>query len=397
MQYRAVSEQERLELMELQAQAFFFTYDRERYADQMAGGDPRKSGRVVFDEQGKLAAGMELIPFDCWLDGNAVGMGGVAGVASWPERRNEGFVKELMRQAINEMHERGDVFSFLYSFSNRFYRKFGYEACYKALRVKAPLEPLQAWKQPGSAVRFIPGKDGSDPGPIIEIYNDFAWRYNLALDREGWRWHGLLETDPMKTKRQAYIWHGEDGQPGAYVLFRAEPDNEPEVLHVLEAGWKTLEALKGLLGFLGGFGSNLKTIDWELPPDLDPNLIWPECKAVKTELIHDGMCRVVNAAKALRLMAKPEGKGSVRVSLSDDGLPANTGVYKIDWENGEGHVRRAKGAADLECSVQALSQLVTGYLPLEQLRFRDDVTVNSKAEELGKLFRMKSIYLQDKF
>lgn len=398
MEYRTVTWDERLELMELQAQTFFFTYDRKKYAEEISGSDSWQSGRVAIDEQGRLVAGLELIPFDAWFDGTAVGMGGIGGVASKPEHRSGGNVRGLMQSVLNEMAERGDVFSTLYPFSNQYYRKFGYEPCMRLAQVKAPLEPLRAFRQPGHAERFIPGEGGTDPSPIIEIYNDFARQYNLCVDREGWRWHGLLEHDPMTSRRHAYVWYYEDGRPGAYVIFKAEPDRDTNEMHVKEAAWRSWDALTGLLGFMSGFASNLKTIFWELPPNLDPNLIWPECKDIKVELSHHMMNRVVNAAKALRLMKMPAGKGSVKVSVKDDFLPVNSGIYKIDWENGEGRTRRIKGAAaDLECSAHALAQLVTGYLPLEQLRLRPDIVINSKTEELGQLFVKKDVYLIDKF
>jgi predicted acetyltransferase len=169
-------------------------------------------------------------------------------------------------------------------------------------------------------------------------------------------------------------------------------------MRVLEACWKDDTALRGLLGFMGGLSSNLKTLTWDLPSCLEPDLLWPECRSIALSLECHGMCRVVNALKAFRLMKKPEGKGSVRVSVTDDVLPENTGIYRISWENGEGDARKVKsGEVDMECSIAALAQMVTGYLSFEQACFRNDVVVNGKAEELGKLFVKKDVYIADKF
>lgn len=398
MEFRELTLEERLELMDLQARSFFFTYDRKKYEEEIAGGDAWKNGRGAFDEKGTLVAGLDLIPFDAWFEGASVGMGGIGGVSSRPEDRSSGNIRGLLSNALNEMRERGDVFSFLYPFSYPYYRKFGYETCLKLTRIAAPLEQLRAYRQPGHAERFVPGAGGGDPAPIIEVYNDFAAQHNLCVDREGWRWRGLLERDPVTTRRNAYVWYGEDGRPGAYFLFKAAPEQDANEMHVLEAAWRDRESMLGLLGFMGGFCSNLKTIHWELPPTLNPELIWPECRDIKAEVAYCGMNRVVNAQKALRMMKRPEGKGSVTVSLKDDILSANTGVYKIDWENGGGGARKLKSAnADMECSAQALAQLVTGFLPFEQLRLRSDIVVNGKAEELARLFVKKDIYLADKF
>lgn len=398
MEFREVTREERLELTDLQSRSFFFAYDRKKLMEEIAGGVAWRAGYGVF-EGGKLAAGLDLLPFDAWFDGNTVGMGGVGGVASAPEDRGGGRVRVLMERCLHEMYERGNVFSFLYPFSSRFYRKFGYESCLRLLRVKASLEPLREFRQPGRVERFMPGEGGSDPAPIVEVYNDFASRYNLCVDREGWRWRSLLERDPMTTRRHTYVWFDSDGRPGAYLIFRTEPEQgDTDEMRVMEACWRDSAALRGLLGFMGGFSSNLKTVVWDLPSGLAPDLIWPECRSIKMELDCHGMCRVVNALKALRLMRKPEGKGSVRVSVSDAVVPENAGLYRISWENGEGEARKIKGeSADLECPALALTQLVTGYLSFEQARFRNDVAVNGKAEELGKLFVKKNVYIADKF
>jgi predicted acetyltransferase len=296
MIYREVTKEERLELTELQARSFFFSYDRKKYAEEIERGAPWRSGFGAFDEGGKLAAGLDLLPFDAWFDGKTVGMGGIGGVASAPEGRGGGSVRGLMEFCLNEMASRGDVFSFLYPFSYRFYRKFGYESCLRLARARASLETFRAFRQPGAVERFVPGEGGSDPAPIVEVYNDFAQHYNLSVDREGWRWRSLLERDPMTSRRHAYIWRDEDGRPGAYVIFRAEPEQgEATEMRVLEAGWRDPASLRGLLGFMGGFSSNLRTVVWELPPGLEPDLLWSECRDVKTELECQGMCRVVNA------------------------------------------------------------------------------------------------------
>lgn len=398
MEYRPVTEQERLELMELQARSFFFTYDRKKYADEVARSDAWQRGRAAFDDGGRLVAGLELIPFDAWFDGAPAGMGGIGGVASSPEDRRGGNVRGLFLAVLNEMRERGDTFSYLYPFSFSYYRKFGYETGMRLIKLKAPLEQLLALRQPGRAERFVPGEGGTDPAPVIEIYNDFAPQYNLCVDRDAWRWRDLLEHDPVTSRRHAYLWHTEDGRPGAYVIFRPQPERDPDELHVLDAAWRSREALLGLLGFLSGFSSNLKTVAWELPPGVNPEYLWPECRDFRAETSYQGMSRVVHAQKALRLMRKPEGSGSVRVSVNDAFLPANTGVYKIDWENGGGGVRKVKGsAADLECSAAALAQLVTGYLPFSGTRLRADVSVNGNAEALAKLFVKKDIYMMDRF
>lgn len=54
-------------------------------------------------------------------------MGGIAGVATWPENRRGGLVSKLLSKALARMNEEGQVLSCLHPFSVPFYRKFGWE------------------------------------------------------------------------------------------------------------------------------------------------------------------------------------------------------------------------------------------------------------------------------
>ena len=54
-------------------------------------------------------------------------MGGIAGVATWPENRRQGHVSTLLKHALQEMKSKGQTLSFLHPFSIPFYRKFGWE------------------------------------------------------------------------------------------------------------------------------------------------------------------------------------------------------------------------------------------------------------------------------
>jgi predicted acetyltransferase len=399
MKYRAITKEEKLQLEDLQAHCFFYTYDKKKFAEELEKDDNNwRTGRGAFDDNGKLLAGLELLPFEVWFDGTSVGMGGIGGVVSRVEDRRGGNIRKLFELVFQEMYDRGDVFSYLYPFSHPYYRKFGYEVSLTSRIIKAPLQPLLCFAQPGQAEQFLPGDQGNDPTPIVEIYNAFASQHNLALDRAGWRWERILEHDPAKERYYTYIWRNEEGAPTAYSIIDVAQNGNATEIRVKEAAWLDKEALKGLLGFLGRFGGNIKKLEWAIPGSFAPELFWEEPWELETEYKYNGMNRIINVAEALKLMRKPHGQGSVRIAVTDSFFPKNTGTYKIDWENGSGSVKKSKSAtADMECSVQALAQMVVGYLPFGQITQRPDVTVHGKAAEFDDLFPTKALYLPDHF
>ncbi len=399
MEVRAIRKEEKPLLTELQARSFFFTYDRKELAEKLEKDDRNwRTGRAAFDDAGHMLAGLELIPFDVWFDGQSVGMGGIGGVASRVEERRGGNVRRIFESIMQEMYDRGDVFSYLQPFSHVYYRKFGYEATLTQRTITAPAAPLLAHGLPGRAEQFLPGEDGTDPSPIVEIYNAFAARHNQAIDRAGWLWERILEHDPAKDRTYTFLWRDETDRPCAYAILNAKDNWNSSELTVKEAAWLDKTALRGLMGFLGRFGGNVKKLVWTVPSSFAPEMFWEEAWDVETATRYSGMNRVVNAAEALKRLRKPAGQGSVRIAVHDAFFPKNTGVYKVDWENGDGAVKKTRSAAaDMECSIQALAQLVVGYLPFEDIAMRPDVTVTAKAAELDALFRKKALYLADYF
>ena len=61
------------------------------------------------------------------MSGQEWKMGGIAGVATYPEYRRNGYVKKLLIQALEKMRNDQQIVSLLHPFDIGFYRKFGWE------------------------------------------------------------------------------------------------------------------------------------------------------------------------------------------------------------------------------------------------------------------------------
>lgn len=80
-----------------------------------------------FDEQGKLLSVLGLLPLEAWFQGKKLALGGIGGVATWPEARRQGCVGRLLSHALETMRKNGQSVSMLHPFSFPFYKKYGYE------------------------------------------------------------------------------------------------------------------------------------------------------------------------------------------------------------------------------------------------------------------------------
>ena len=163
-------------------------------------------------------------------------MAGIGAVASRPQERNKGYVRELFRAMFEEMNENNQLFSFLFPFSNPYYRKFGYECGNTKQYVEMPLDAFAGLAYTGRAELMVYDRD---IGGIKEIYNAFIKDKNLAVVRTDEQFKRLFDRDPYTELYSTYIWYDESSEPSSYISFDAssEPVNE---IHVQELALKTM-------------------------------------------------------------------------------------------------------------------------------------------------------------
>lgn len=104
------------------------------------------------------------------------------------------------------------------------------------------------------------------------------------------------------------------------------------------------------------------------------------------------MIRVINAAKALEVIRKPEGCGFV-IRISDGMIPENNGTWKVTVSG----VSPTEEEPDLCVSEKALGQLVCGAVSLAEAEYREDTEVRKNRETLEKVFIRKPILVEEHF
>ena len=75
----------------------------------------------------KLASMIVVYPMQVNIQDEIMEMGGVTGVATYPEYVGRGLIGALIERVIAHMKEEGQIMSFLYPYFIPLYRKFGWE------------------------------------------------------------------------------------------------------------------------------------------------------------------------------------------------------------------------------------------------------------------------------
>ena len=95
-----------------------------RYIELDPAFEPRNVW--VAERAGELVSCVQIFPRRVRIGGEALPMGGIGSVFTRPEHRRRGVAGSLLERAIDVMHERGMVLSYLYAERLQWYGRYGY-------------------------------------------------------------------------------------------------------------------------------------------------------------------------------------------------------------------------------------------------------------------------------
>ncbi|MFR5864553.1 MAG: GNAT family N-acetyltransferase [Acutalibacteraceae bacterium] len=146
---------------------------------------------AFLDDNETLIAQVVAIDYVSFHNGTPVGAVGIAGVASSPEHRRAGAVRAIFDHLFSIAGEQGWELSYLYPFSYRYYRKFGYERAVRNRTLTVALPALGGIPRNSGAALLE--SDDSLP-ELLALYNRFAARYNACFMRRDGKYFPL---DPI--------------------------------------------------------------------------------------------------------------------------------------------------------------------------------------------------------
>ena len=363
----------------------------------------------AFDDEGKLMARIINNQYDFNLDGKAVKTGGIGGVATYPEYRETGAIREIFKALLLEAYKNGEVLSALYPFNHKFYRKFGYEVVPFRNEYKMHPNVLKDYHSLATEekceVRRWQAED--DVKDFLTVYNQFAPSFNLSALRteEMMKEHLKFEKEYID-RRFSYIF-SRDGQPVAYLIFKDEFNPQAAVLKVEECTWTCRAGFNSILNFLSRFSADYGSIVLPLPKGLDLLKIIhaPNAYEIEKHACQHFMVRVMNVLKLFEVIRKP-ADCDFTIKVEDDLIEENNLTLRVMADKVEvlAGVDAGAGAGltnvskpNIELDIRALSQLAVGCTNLDEAALRSDVKINSNEEMLRRVFIEKPILITENF
>jgi predicted N-acetyltransferase YhbS len=347
---------------------------------------------VVAEVDGVAVASASAVPMRQNVRGVVYPMAGIAGVATLPQARRQGYASTLVTELLGTMRDSGHPVSTLYPFRPSFYERHGFVGLPQAKTAVFPLSSV-AWLRSAS----LPGDVRW--GTIEEHYD--AYRGLIERLLAGRHGYAVLPDSRMERFRLAEdrwlatAWDG-DTVIGA-ASYQITGYGGDLVAGDMLAASPLGRAL--LLQFFGSHAGQVEKVSAGVPPDESPELWGTDFAAeISANVAFPSSLAPMGRVLSVEgLAGMPVGAAHIAVEVVDD--PFIAGHYELDGSSGVLDARRAtRLVPDATLTVAGLSGLVYGVLDPDELPIRGFGQVGAAAaERLRTLFPRALPYLHAHF
>lgn len=355
---------------------------------------------ATFTEEGAMMGCLSIPNFMVEFDGAAYKMGGIGAVCTYPQYRNQGVIREIFNKALPDLYERDYAFSYLYAFSEAFYRKFGYEPTCHSTSWTFDMRTIPSMKYTGSFELY---REENQLEQFSIAYELFASSYNMCVHRGEFDWKNLKAANPFKENKSAYLYKDATGNPVGYIVLERKIEGNVTILHCSEMVFDSFQTLKVLLSFAKSFQADYSVVRFLIPSSLDLRYFCTDYSQSnsKIEKVQNGMARVVNVPMILK-GAKYRGTGAITLRIKDTIISENEKDYSIEFIDGkctkliESPINDEK-MVDITMSINQFSAAIIGMYDVSDFSFLEFVAPYKNVEELSKVFYKKGCWINNYF
>lgn len=336
------------EALNLSEYAFQYKVPEEKIEDKLQMMEMHHQVFGILEGE-EVAAKLHLLPFEVYLGETKWKMGGIAGVATYPEYRRSGYVNQMLTFLLEYMRKEGFSVSMLHPFSVPFYRKYGWELFSSSLKASLKSEDLVIKRQvPGKIRRYHKESHSSQ---IEEMYHQFAKQFSGMLVRETSWWQ-----ESVYDELTSAVYYDGTGEAKGYMLYEVKNDK----MTVEEFVPLTSEARIGLWNFICQHDSMIKELEIATY-ESDPLFFSLNEPRIKAEVKPYFMVRIVDAESFLKNyeFEWPEDDSELVIHVKDQHAPWNNGTFKM--KNKEVIRLSESKSGGLSLDINTLSAAMFGY------------------------------------
>lgn len=338
----------------------------------------------------KLASQLAVYPMKVNIHGEIYPMGGLTGVATYPEYSNAGLMHSLMKQSLEDMRERGQSVSFLYPYSIPYYRKKGWEIVSDKMHFSIKDTQLPKRVEVSGMVERV----DIEHSDIKKIHDAFANKRHGALVRSQLEWEEYFRWEVEDLI--AAVYYNEKDEPLGYMFYWIEN----EIFYIKEMVYLTQEARHGIWNYISAHFSMINEVRGDNYTS-EPLAFLLEDSEIKEEIEPYIMARIVDFEEFIKKYPfqekSPENKLTFRVE--DPLLEWNNGHFSITWDENENLIlTKDIISKPIKLNIGTLTAMLLSYKRPSYLSRVEKMETDSKTIKLlESLIPLDQVYFSDYF
>ncbi|MEG2484925.1 MAG: GNAT family N-acetyltransferase [Clostridia bacterium] len=350
----------------------------------------KKADVIGWFDNEKLVSQVAVYPMKINMHGKIYNMGGMTGVATYPEYANFGLMKKLISTALVSMKERGQTISYLYPYSIPYYRRKGWEIISDKMTFVVKDYQLPKYVEVPGMVERVP----VEAEDFENVYNEFAKTRHGALIRDNLAWEEYFRWDTDDII--GAIYYNENKEPMGYLCYYIEN----EIFHVKEMVFLNEEARNGMWNYISAHFSMVKEVRGANYTS-EPLAFFLDDGEIEEKIRPYYMGRIVdleNFIKDYPFALCPKDL-KINFIIKDPLMECNNGDFSLSFDDNEDTVfKKEKDGEPCEIDIQTLTTMLLSYKRPTYLRRIGRIKASDKViKMLEKMIPQETAYFSDYF
>lgn len=397
MEIRKLTEEDRLAYGKICRYAFSTSENNYEKLDWPPDDEKMNRFYGAFDND-VLIAGSGIIPFEIKVRSKIFKMGGIDGVATKPEYRNRGAIREIFKQIYQDLYKSKIPISVLYPFKISYYEKLGYAIVNEGILYHFEISNIINRK-----TNYFMKEVEEINEDIKHVYNEIFNKYDYISKRSEMQWKRLIKPN------YKFICYDKDRPVGYIFLHFPKKDTRwweqlnyiENTLYIRETFWIDQSAKQTIFNFLWSHRDQRKYIAGAFPTDENIIEMLNNPRILAREIHPYSMLRLIDIKSILESLNYSISDFSISIYVHDKYCPWNNGNFLLKSDNKKKSVEfkeNEKEPIDLEIDVSHFAQLLVGFRTIDDLLKYDFVTINKrKLGVIKKLFPLTNSNFSDFF